>query len=46
MAFLADVTISSIANDEFDLIALPGGMPGATHLAQSETLSLMLKRQK
>ncbi|KAF0684398.1 Aste57867_23633 [Aphanomyces stellatus] len=42
----ADVTIEECANKTFDLIVLPGGMPGATHLRDSSVLIDMLRRQK
>lgn len=31
--------------EEYDLIALPGGMPGAEHLRDSEILTSLLKKQ-
>lgn len=40
-----DVLLVDVADHEFDLIALPGGMPGAQHLAESEVLAGMLARQ-
>lgn len=33
-------------NDTYDLIVLPGGMPGAEHLRNSKELELLLKRQR
>jgi len=42
----ADVLISDCKNQAYDMIALPGGMPGATHLSQSNILISMLKQQK
>ncbi len=42
----ADVSIEDAANEEWDLIALPGGMPGASHLRDCESLVAMLKKQK
>lgn len=45
--FMADTTISEAAKDgEWDLIALPGGMPGAEHLRDSEALIALLEKQK
>ena len=41
----ADIHISECAGKVFDLIALPGGMPGAEHLRDSELLTEMLKHQ-
>jgi len=43
---LADVHISEVSNSSFDLIALPGGMPGAEHLRDCTELIDMLKKQK
>jgi len=43
---MADMLIDDAAKDEWDLIALPGGMPGAEHLRDCETLISMLERQK
>eukprot|EP00816_Leptocylindrus_hargravesii_P013099 CAMPEP_0196807264 /NCGR_PEP_ID=MMETSP1362-20130617/7225_1 /TAXON_ID=163516 /ORGANISM="Leptocylindrus danicus, Strain CCMP1856" /LENGTH=197 /DNA_ID=CAMNT_0042181105 /DNA_START=156 /DNA_END=749 /DNA_ORIENTATION=- len=48
--FLADVHISECAvgtgNDNWDLIALPGGMPGAEHLRDCPEIVDLLKKQK
>lgn len=44
--FMADVTIDEAAKEEWDLIALPGGVPGANHLRDCPTLIEMLKKQK
>jgi 4-methyl-5(b-hydroxyethyl)-thiazole monophosphate biosynthesis len=43
---VADRLISECVNETYDLIALPGGMPGAEHLRDSAELIRMLKRQK
>ncbi len=42
----ADVLIEDCANDKFDAIILPGGMPGAEHLRDCETLIKMLIEQR
>jgi len=42
---VADRLIADCANETYDLIALPGGMPGAEHLRDSEVLTQLLKRQ-
>jgi 4-methyl-5(b-hydroxyethyl)-thiazole monophosphate biosynthesis len=42
----AHTTIAEAAKEEWDLIALPGGMPGAAHLRDSEPLILLLEKQK
>ncbi|MHC4553026.1 MAG: DJ-1 family glyoxalase III [Planctomycetota bacterium] len=46
MKLVADIKIADCANQSFDLIALPGGMPGAEHLRDCELLIDMLKDQK
>lgn len=43
---MADVTIEDAAKEDWDLIALPGGLPGADHLRDSSTLIDLLKKQK
>lgn len=43
---VADKLIADCKNELFDLIVLPGGMPGAEHLRDCETLVTMLKAQK
>ena len=40
---IAQTTLSEIASDKFDLIVLPGGIPGADHLNESELLHEMLQ---
>ena len=43
----ADTTIAKCTNQEWDLIALPGGMPGAEHLRDcSELITLLQKQQQ
>jgi 4-methyl-5(b-hydroxyethyl)-thiazole monophosphate biosynthesis len=42
---VADVRIGKCRNKSYDLIVLPGGMPGAERLRDCETLAAMLKRQ-
>ena len=42
----ADKPIDACAEEEFDAIVLPGGMPGAEHLRDSAPLVAMLKKQK
>jgi 4-methyl-5(b-hydroxyethyl)-thiazole monophosphate biosynthesis len=43
---VADALIDACADGTYDLIVLPGGMPGAAHLGESETLVRMLKEQR
>ena len=42
---VADRPIADCAGGTYDLIALPGGMPGAEHLRDSGALEELLKRQ-
>ncbi|OEU15581.1 DJ-1 family protein [Fragilariopsis cylindrus CCMP1102] len=46
MKVMADISIEDAAKEEFDCIVLPGGMPGAEHLRDSEILFSMLEKQK
>lgn len=41
----ADLSIAECADQTFDLIALPGGMPGAEHLRDCDELTAMLRNQ-
>lgn len=43
--FYADKLIKECMDEEFDLIALPGGIPGAQNLQNSKELEILLKRQ-
>jgi 4-methyl-5(b-hydroxyethyl)-thiazole monophosphate biosynthesis len=43
---VADKLISECVDTAYDLIALPGGMPGAEHLRDSKELTMLLRRQK
>lgn len=42
---VADALIEDCADAVYDLIALPGGMPGAEHLRDDATLTALLRRQ-
>ncbi len=46
LKLVADQVISECVNRSYDLIALPGGMPGAEHLRNSKELTEMLKHQQ
>ena len=46
LKIMADVTMDEAAKEEWDLIALPGGMPGATHLRDCKVLIDLLKQQQ
>lgn len=41
---LADVTLDQVMRQEFDLIALPGGLPGADHLKDDPRIRELLIR--
>lgn len=41
----ADVLITEVSGQQYDLIVLPGGMPGADNLRDSEILIQMLQQQ-
>lgn len=45
MIFVADKLIAECKDYTYDLIVLPGGMPGAEHLRDSADLTEMLKNQ-
>lgn len=42
----ADTLLSDVADQEFDLIVLPGGLPGAEHLRDCDLLLELLEKQK
>lgn len=42
---IPDTTLDAVRDQAFDLIVLPGGMPGADHLRDSEQLQGMLQQQ-
>ncbi len=43
---IADRLLGSRLDDAYDLVALPGGMPGSEHLCDSVELIRLLKRQR
>lgn len=45
VAIQADCLLDECADIDWDLVALPGGMPGAAHLADSVTLIRLLEAQ-
>lgn len=42
---VADILISECSNDIFDLVALPGGMPGSARLRDSKVLQKIMSKQ-
>ncbi|WP_320823560.1 DJ-1 family glyoxalase III [Reinekea sp.] len=45
MTLVPDTTLAQVQDDLFDLIALPGGLPGAIHLAEDSILHVMMQNQ-
>ncbi len=45
ITLIPDTSIDKILNDSFDLIVLPGGLPGSDHLRDSSQLQTMIKKQ-
>lgn len=41
---IADVRLDDVINEDFDMIVLPGGLPGADHLDQDERIHSLLRR--
>jgi 4-methyl-5(b-hydroxyethyl)-thiazole monophosphate biosynthesis len=41
---IPDTTIDTVRDQSFDLVVLPGGLPGADHLRDNESLRALLKR--
>jgi 4-methyl-5(b-hydroxyethyl)-thiazole monophosphate biosynthesis len=42
---LADATLDQVLTQDFDMIVLPGGQPGADHLRDDPRIQQLLKRQ-
>ena len=45
ITIIPDTSIDEVMNEDFDLIVLPGGLPGADHLRDNEALQSLLKKQ-
>lgn len=45
VSIVADATIDEVSNRQFDIIVLPGGMPGAANLSDCAALQNMLQQQ-
>jgi len=41
---LANISIDDVVAEEYDMMVLPGGMPGAQHLKEDERVQRLLKR--
>jgi 4-methyl-5(b-hydroxyethyl)-thiazole monophosphate biosynthesis len=46
VVIVADALIEACVENDYDLVVLPGGIPGAEHLRDSSVLTRMLKRQR
>lgn len=46
VVIVADARIEECMQNDYDLVVLPGGMPGAEYLRDSKNLIRLLKRQK
>jgi 4-methyl-5(b-hydroxyethyl)-thiazole monophosphate biosynthesis len=46
VVILADTLIEACVDEDYDLVVLPGGIPGAQHLRDSDLLTALLKRQR
>ena len=42
---IPDTTIEHVLNNSYDLIVLPGGLPGADHLRDNQQLQSMIRKQ-
>jgi 4-methyl-5(b-hydroxyethyl)-thiazole monophosphate biosynthesis len=42
----ADTPLGALAEQDFDMVALPGGMPGAEHLQKDARVAELLRRQR
>ena len=43
---LADTALDAVLDEDFEMIVLPGGLPGAKHLEADQRLLAMLRRQQ
>jgi len=43
---MADTTLDNVIYDDFDMVILPGGMPGTTHLNDDIHIHALLKRMQ
>lgn len=42
VVLIPDTTLDDVLNQEFDMVALPGGLPGADHLNQDQRIQKLL----
>ena len=45
ITIIPDTSIDKVLNQSFDLIVLPGGLPGADHLRDNAQIQALLKKQ-
>ncbi len=45
ITIIPDTCIDKVLNESFDLIVLPGGLPGADHLRDNQSLQTLIKKQ-
>ncbi len=45
ITIIPDTSIDKVLNEPFDLIVLPGGLPGADHLRDNAQLQTLIKKQ-
>ncbi len=45
ITIIPDTSIDKVLNESFDLIVLPGGLPGADHLRDNAQLQALIKKQ-
>jgi len=43
---IADTSLDAVLDQDFDMIVLPGGLPGATHLQEDARVCDLLRRQQ
>jgi len=45
ITIIPDTSIDNVLNESFDLIVLPGGLPGADHLRDNTKIQALIKKQ-
>jgi 4-methyl-5(b-hydroxyethyl)-thiazole monophosphate biosynthesis len=46
VGLVADTLLDNVLNDEFDMLLLPGGQPGTTHLNADQRIHTLIQRQQ